>query len=102
MLQRYLSLMYQMYLCQQLLYLKIWLCPQFLHLKVWFCPTDFWKKKFCVYFCIEISYSYDILLYWSTGAGEIDKKIDEDDKINIRASLILRPRAVLSSPGNFT
>lgn len=65
-------------------------------------PHRFLEKKFCVYFCIEISYSYDILLYWSTGAGEIDKKIDEDDKINIRASSILRPRAVLSSPGNFT
>ncbi|KAL4593781.1 hypothetical protein ACB092_M012500 [Castanea dentata] len=36
----------------------------------------------------------------SEGAGEIDKKIDEDDKINIRASSILRPRAVLSSPDN--
>ncbi|KAM4117009.1 hypothetical protein ACJW30_02G092000 [Castanea mollissima] len=34
------------------------------------------------------------------GAGEIDKKIDEDDKINVRASSILRPRAVLSSPDN--
>ncbi|XP_075653553.1 uncharacterized protein LOC142623947 isoform X1 [Castanea sativa] len=36
----------------------------------------------------------------SEGAGEIDKKIDEDDKINIRACSILRPRAVLSSPDN--
>uniref|UniRef100_A0A7N2LXR8 Uncharacterized protein n=1 Tax=Quercus lobata TaxID=97700 RepID=A0A7N2LXR8_QUELO len=36
----------------------------------------------------------------SEGAGEIDKKIDEDDKITIRASSILRPRAVLSSPDN--
>ncbi|KAF3952533.1 hypothetical protein CMV_021920 [Castanea mollissima] len=36
----------------------------------------------------------------SEGAGEIDKKIDEDDKINVRASSILRPRAVLSSPDN--
>ncbi|KAK9991689.1 hypothetical protein SO802_026674 [Lithocarpus litseifolius] len=36
----------------------------------------------------------------SEGAGEIDKKIDEDDKISIRASSILRPRAVLSSPDN--
>ncbi|XP_075653554.1 uncharacterized protein LOC142623947 isoform X2 [Castanea sativa] len=37
----------------------------------------------------------------SEGAGEIDKKIDEDDKINIRACSILRPRAVLSSPETY-
>lgn len=36
----------------------------------------------------------------SKGAGEIDKNLDEDDKINIRANSILRPRAVLSSPDN--
>lgn len=36
----------------------------------------------------------------SEEAGEIDKKIDEDDKISIRAGSILRPRAVLSSPDN--
>ncbi|KAG2721962.1 hypothetical protein I3760_02G106800 [Carya illinoinensis] len=34
------------------------------------------------------------------GVGKNDKKIDKDDNINNRASSILRPRAILSSPDN--
>ncbi|KAB1219343.1 hypothetical protein CJ030_MR3G001174 [Morella rubra] len=34
------------------------------------------------------------------GAGNNDNKFDDDDKISIRATPILRPRAVVSSPDN--
>ena len=60
------------------------------------------KQKWSPFMHNDILHFLKFESSWLTGAEKKNEKFDEDNQQNIRASSIPRPRAVLSSPGNFT